>query len=124
MSPEPQFLYQLLITLGFIGSLSVTWMALRNQGRTQKREVTFGDQYATREAVEKLQGDFAKMVERDTVYRREIYERMRLDTGALHDKINSVDRKVGGLESATELINQHLVQIANKLDRNLEMRQS
>lgn len=42
------------------------------------------------------------------------------DMNQLHDKINSVDRKVAGLEAANNLQNQELKAIGAKLDRIIE----
>jgi hypothetical protein len=67
-----------------------------------------------------LQNDFGEFLKKDSANRREIYDRMRTDTNGLHEKINNVDRKVGGLETATELLSQRMVQMDGKLDRMIE----
>jgi hypothetical protein len=50
----------------------------------------------------------------------ELRSERRTDNNILHEKINSVDRKVAGLEAATDIQNQKLVSMDAKLDRLIE----
>jgi hypothetical protein len=46
------------------------------------------------------------------------------EVSGIHTRINSIEKSVGGLETATELQNQRLAQMDTKLDRIIERRVS
>ena len=115
-------MFQFMLTLAFLASVWSGIGVWRNGRRTQKREVSFAEQFASRETVERIEFSLGESMKKDSANRREIYDRLRNDTEVLHEKINGVDRKVGGLETATELLSQRMIQMDQKLDRAIERR--
>lgn len=63
MNPDPQFLYQFMLTIGFLGAVSVAWMALRNQSKSQKREVSFADSFATAEELARVDATLTRRID-------------------------------------------------------------
>ncbi len=138
-TPDPASFFQLCVGLGFILSLVVNVVALVRTGRAQKREVTFSGEYqpkgnyatkAELDAVETRISVQVGGVERDVKtlrgeiiangeVRRQSIEgkvegvRHELDgkIGLVHEKINKVDKEVGGIKSATDLQNQQLARM-------------
>jgi hypothetical protein len=118
MNPEPNFLYQLLLSIGFLGAVAVAWMALHNQGRSQKREITFSEQFATREEVGDLRDQVAITDEdhkesRHLMYMKldELRKEMRADIAGIAQKAD----RIIGVESETRILNQRLIQMDDKL---------
>ncbi|HOP99130.1 MAG TPA: hypothetical protein PLK78_17065 [Verrucomicrobiota bacterium] len=51
---------------------------------------------------------------------KDLRDERKKDVAELHEKINKVDKEVGGLTTATHLQNQQLAQISAKIDRIAE----
>lgn len=67
------------------------------------------DQFARKHELERLDRDLIALAAQRSS-----------DVNTLHEKINSVDRKVAGLETSTVLQNQKLSSMDAKLDRLIE----
>ena len=81
--------------------------------RSQKREVTFAGEYARKE-------EFDRHVERFEKETRQLNDDRKFDVREVHRRMDGVEKAVSGLESGTELLNQRIVQIDQKLDRMIE----
>ena len=94
------------------------WRSLR--GVPEKREVTMVDQYATKEELavtEKVLSEKITHVETNVAQLR---QEIRVDTIRLHERIDPIGIGVAEMKSTLELVNQRMVQIDTKLDREIE----
>ena len=72
--------------------------------------------FATRREVESIE----KRVALSERQRLEDQKSLQAVAGDLHDKVNKVDREVGGLQTATDLQTQQLARIENSVHRLIE----
>ena len=101
---------------GVVSGVVITTIAIatyfsrtRVEVSPQPFEVKAAEQFARKHELDRIERDVITLSK----------DRKR-DAGELHEKINSVDRKVAGLEKATELQNQRLLGMDQKLDRLIE----
>lgn len=121
MNPEPTTAWNVILTIGVLLSLAVNAVAVF---RGNRREVEILPGVVAKE-------EFNRHVESNANDHRDIFSKLGgVDRGAakkisdeslvLHNRINSLDKAVGGLETAAEMTNQRLVQIDAKIDRLIE----
>ena len=99
----------LCIVLGVVVAIATYFSRGRVEISPQPFEVKAAEQFARKHELERLERD-VNLLAKDR----------KKDAGELHEKINSVDRKVASLEMATSLQNQKLAGMDSKLDRLIE----
>lgn len=98
---SPEAFYQWVLAAGILLSLAANVVALLRNGRAQKREVTFGEQFVTREVhgavatnmdvrVTKIEGEL-KAIREEMNHQREMAEATAETRAvALHNRINDL----------------------------------
>ena len=98
-------------------STAVQVATLLGMRRSQKREVSVVEMYATKGELQALAGagdeGRRKLHEKIEALRLEV----KGDVGEVHQKINDVSNQVSGVERDTTMINQTMVLMSQKLDR-------
>lgn len=123
-NPDPYVAWQVVLTLGVIVAIVTNiWTAARSN-RTQKREVSFELNATPRE-------EFDRLVDSNSQEHRDIHSKIGgMDRGfsrkiademsAIHNRVNGLEKAIGGLETSAEITNQRLAQIDSKVDRLIE----
>ena len=106
---DPIHLRDIVILIGFFLSAGASAVAILGQRRTQKREVSFADQFVTSAFCEKQHTNLTAEI-------KALQADRRGDVANLHNKIEAVAREVSSLSRAVELGNQRGIQTDNKLD--------
>ena len=117
---QPEFIGLTVLALITITSLAVNVRALVATKNVQKREVTFGDEYVTKEF---FRAEHTALAGRMEVLERGIVElrtERRNDMAQLYEKVNKVDRATAGLQAELTMVNQRIAQVDSKVDRLIE----
>ena len=64
-APDPQFFFQVVLSLGLLLNFGLGIVALFRSGAVQKRQVSFGEEYAGKTDFSKLQSEFGTCQERE-----------------------------------------------------------
>jgi hypothetical protein len=132
-TPEPNSFLQFWIIIGFIGQIVTIVVMLSN--RKQKREVNFAftpaskaehDQHVTETAnnFQAVRTEMAADRKANEIHASQrsqtIFRELKDNRERLEDQISNLDKKVAGLETASELQTQQLARLDTKLDRIIE----
>lgn len=94
MNPDPQSFWQFALIIGFLASIVANIVAIRSSTRAQKREVTFSEEFATREQHAELKREVDK-----------IDGERRTSVANLHKKIEdvreSLDKRIDEIPGRT-----------------------
>jgi hypothetical protein len=126
VNPDPDTAWNVILTIGLVLNMLVAGLAVANSRKSQRREVSFGFEPASKE-------NFDRLVEDNEVEHRDMFARIGgVDRGnsakisqeitLVHNRVNALEKSVGGLEMSAELTNQRLSQIDSKIDRLIERR--
>ena len=112
-----------MLALITLTTLAVNVMTLAGMRRVQRREVTFGAEWVTKEHCRDQCA--TQLAHINSVERRfeGLQAERRADVGLLHDKVNKVDRCTASLQASLDQVNVRMAQIDAKLDRAIERRQ-
>lgn len=96
MNPDPNTAWNVVLTLGVLGNLALSLLAIYRGGQVQKREVTFGDQFVTKETCVSHHQAMEERIERlesnAEAYRKDASE----SRARLYKHIEDVRRELGG----------------------------
>lgn len=125
-APEANHLLQfwLILSLTFSTLVSAATFIVMLANRKQKREVNFAVELASK-------AEFDRHVEKNEREHENIFTKLGgMDRGqssklsveitAVHNRVNGLEKSIGGLETSAELTNQRLAQIDTKVDRLIE----
>lgn len=123
-NPDPSIAWNVILTIGVLVAIGANIIALFRSNRAQKRDVTIMESVVTR-------NEFDKHVASNHQDHRDMFSKLggveRGSAGKLseeitkvHNRINDLDKSVGGLEATTELQNQTLSSINSDVKRILE----
>ncbi len=111
MTPDPSIAWTVVLTLLTLSNLAVAFVTLTRGNRTQKREISFADTYATKAEVETVRQDVRRLGDSMEMMRREakadkedILEADEQRAVALHNRVNDVLSAVSRLEGQLERI--------------------
>lgn len=94
MNPDPTIAWGIIGTAAVLAVLAVNIVTLARIGKSQKREVTFGEEFAPKaEVMRRLD-----RIENDV---SEVNRQRRSDVSALHDELGNVRESVAAVESET-----------------------
>lgn len=145
-NPSPQFFWQFIASIGVVLSILLPLLTYRqgqkaqktleqNASLTQKREVVFTGEWASKEAFDEQvslnRSDHERLHARissgDEKLRGEIdaardglQDQLKCDVDALHEKINKVDREMGQANGKLEIISQQIASVASAQQRAAE----
>lgn len=125
-APDPITAWQVILTLGVLFAIGSNVVVMLRQGQIQKREVRFGVEPASKEA-------FDQHVAHNGQEHRDMFAKISgVDRGGsakvsqeitmVHNRVNALEKSVGGLETASEMTNQQLARVEAKIDRLIERR--
>ena len=112
-APDAQYLYQFLLTVGFLVSLITNVVLMIRGGKSQKREVSFADQFASKEAFDKHERENKK---------EHAFLHQRISDGdhRLAEELNVVGKELSGVRASNDIQTQHLLRVEAKIDRAIE----
>lgn len=119
-NPDPVTAWQVILTLGVLFAIGANVVVILRQSQIQKREVRFNIEPASKEA-------FDRHVEFNAGEHRDIFSKIGgVDRGssqkisnevtAVHNRVNSLEKSVGGLETSAHLTHQRLASMDRKMD--------
>lgn len=106
MQPSASELGTWVMVLFMVVSAAGTCVTIVTNFRTQRRQVSFEGEYARKD-------DFDSST-------KQLNEDRKFDVREIHRRIDSLSAQVSGVETATEMLNQRMVQVDGKLDRMIE----
>lgn len=123
-NPEPSIAWNVVLTIGVLVAICGNIVVLLRGNRAQKREVNFAFEPASKAAFDKHVLDNAQE-HRDIFSKiggvdRGQSQKLSHEITAIHNRVNGLEKSIGGLEASAELTNQRLAQIDSKVDRLIE----
>jgi hypothetical protein len=128
-TPSANTIWLVIIAISSVGANIATMvMASRKRQETevspQPLIVAMEKEFATKRELEKVEQannqDHRDIFSKIGGVDRGATQKLSTEVGAIHTRINSIEKSVGGLETATELQNQRLAQMDSKIDRLIE----
>lgn len=123
-NPDPNIAWNVILTIGVIITIAAQFIILARSNRAQKREVSFEFEPASKK-------EFDKHVEENERDHRDLFSKLGgVERGgaaklsgeitAVHNRVNGLEKSIGGLEKSAEITNQRLAQVDSKVDRLIE----
>lgn len=112
-APDGQYLLQFLLVLSFLGNLVLIGLQIARRNQPQKREVSFMDQCAGKEA-------FDKHVHQNQAEHDKLHARISSGDQRLQEELKSVGRELSGVRASNDIQTQHLLRVEAKIDRAIE----
>lgn len=105
MNPDPTIAWGVVVALTVMIGLAVNLATLARVGKTQKREVTFGEEFAPR-------GETARRLDKIESEVREVNQQRRSDVQAIHHELTGVRESVASVESETRSLGSQMETIS------------
>ena len=123
-NPDPNIAWQVILTIGVLIAIVGNIATLLTSRRSQKREVSFELNAASKEEFEK-HVDFNAQEHRDLHSKiggldRGTARKISDEMNAIHSRVNGLEKAIGGLETSAEITNQRLAAIDAKVDHLIE----
>lgn len=87
---HPEFLIQLILALGLLGNLALTFINLVGQKRAQKREVTFTEEMVPRSICKVLHANLDQRLAGIEHSIEDLRKELRDENGKIHNRIDQI----------------------------------
>lgn len=119
-NPNAEFLKDFLLTVSFLGNIGLMLLALAGRNKTQKREVSFSDQFASKEAFDKHERENKR--EHEFLHKRisdgdhELQAELKKDFNCVREELSECRSELAAAAQANLMQNQALIRIEAKID--------
>jgi hypothetical protein len=118
--PDAQFLLQFVLALSLLGNLGLMVLAFVNGRRTQKREVSFSGEFASKEAFDKHEEENKRAHEflhkRISDGDHKLQAELKADISCVREDISQCRSELAAAARSNEHQNQALLRIEAKID--------
>lgn len=98
MNPDPSAAWVVVVVAVILIGAAANVAALIRGRAAQKREITFGEEFAPR-------GETDRRLQKVEAEIREVNQQRRADVAAIHSELSSVRESVAGVETETRSLN-------------------